>query len=129
MQACVPLHRREGDGAVEELAAFPYGRNDDQVDALTRNASEVVMFEDLRNPDAHDVPFEIRERKGKGKGKGAPLELMAAQPLLGESAQFVPRPGISLDSALGTFNRENVLKERMHVQREETRCRGVRGSP
>jgi len=41
----------------------------------------------------------------------------------------IPRPGISLDSALGTFDMENVLKERMHVQREETRCRGVRGSP
>ena len=41
----------------------------------------------------------------------------------------VPRPGISLDSALGTFYVENVLKERMHVQHEETRFRGVRGSP
>src|ERR1044072_4745693 len=37
-----------------------------------------------------------------------------------------PRPGISLDSALGTLFIENVLKERMHVQREETRCSGVR---
>jgi hypothetical protein len=42
---------------------------------------------------------------------------------------FVPRPGISVDSALGTFDVENVLKERMHVQRKETRFGGVRGSP
>ena len=40
-----------------------------------------------------------------------------------------PRPGILLDSALGTFDVENVLKERMHVQPEETRCRGIRRSP
>jgi hypothetical protein len=40
-----------------------------------------------------------------------------------------PRPGIFLDSALGTFDVENVLKERMHVQPEETRFRGVRRSP
>ena len=41
----------------------------------------------------------------------------------------IPRPGNLLDSALGTFDVENVLKERMHVQPEETRCRGVRRSP
>jgi hypothetical protein len=41
----------------------------------------------------------------------------------------LPRPGNLLDSALGTFDVENVLKERMHVQPEETRCRGVRRSP
>src|SRR5438445_13885682 len=37
------------------------------------------------------------------------------------SMKQVPRPGISLDSALGTFYVENVLKERMHVQHEEPR--------
>jgi hypothetical protein len=47
---------------------------------------------------------------------------------LGE-ASVLARPGILLDSALGTFDVENVLKERMHVQPEETRCRGVRRSP
>jgi hypothetical protein len=41
----------------------------------------------------------------------------------------LPRPGISVESALGTFDVENVLKERMHVQSEETRFRGVRGRP
>jgi len=41
----------------------------------------------------------------------------------------LPRPGILMDSALGTFDVENVLKERMHVQPEEARCRGVRRSP
>ncbi len=40
-----------------------------------------------------------------------------------------PRPEILLDSALGTFIVENVLKEDMHVQRKETRFRGVRRSP
>ena len=45
------------------------------------------------------------------------------------AAFFVPPPGVFLDSALGTFDVENVLKERMHVQPEETRCRGVRRSP
>ena len=38
--------------------------------------------------------------------------------LRGDSDWDFPRPGISLDSALGTFDVENVLKERMHVQRE-----------
>jgi hypothetical protein len=41
----------------------------------------------------------------------------------------IPRPAISLDSALGTFDVENVLQEGMHVQRQETRFGGVRGSP
>jgi hypothetical protein len=43
--------------------------------------------------------------------------------------QLVPRPEISLDSALGTFKVENVLKEQRHVQRKETRFRGRRRSP
>jgi hypothetical protein len=34
-----------------------------------------------------------------------------------------------LDSALGTFSVENVLKERMHVQPEETRFRGTGRRP
>jgi hypothetical protein len=42
---------------------------------------------------------------------------------------FLPRPENFLDSALGTFDVKNVLEERMHVQPEETRCRGVRRSP
>ncbi|MBV8903175.1 MAG: transposase, partial [Acidobacteriia bacterium] len=41
----------------------------------------------------------------------------------------IPRPANSLDSALGTFNVENVLKERMHVQPEETRFRGTGRRP
>jgi transposase len=40
----------------------------------------------------------------------------------------LPRPEISMDSALGTFDIENVLR-RMHVQREEKRFRRVRRSP
>jgi len=40
-----------------------------------------------------------------------------------------PRPEIWMDSAVGTFDVENVLKERVHVQRKETRFGGVRGSP
>jgi hypothetical protein len=39
------------------------------------------------------------------------------------------RPGISLDISLGTFERENVLKESKHVQYEEVRFRGCGRSP
>jgi hypothetical protein len=41
----------------------------------------------------------------------------------------VRRPGISLDISLGTFERENVLKESKHVQYEEVRFRGCGRSP
>jgi hypothetical protein len=34
-----------------------------------------------------------------------------------------------LDSALGTFNVEDVLKERVHAQPEETRFRGTGRRP
>ena len=39
-----------------------------------------------------------------------------------------PGRGISWDSALGTFDIENVLKDAMHVQREETRFQGSEGA-
>jgi hypothetical protein len=41
----------------------------------------------------------------------------------------IRRPGISLDISLGTFERENVLKESKHVQYEEVRFRGCGRSP
>ena len=50
-------------------------------------------------------------------------------PMLSTVLLEFPRPGILLDSALGTFEVENVLKERMHVQPEETRFRGTGGRP
>ena len=39
------------------------------------------------------------------------------------------RPGISLDSSLGTFDMKNVLKENHNVEFEETRFRGCGRSP
>ncbi len=51
------------------------------------------------------------------------------RPALVIASATIPRPTISLDSVLGTFVMENVLTERMHVQRQETRFRDVRRSP
>jgi hypothetical protein len=57
--------------------------------------------------------------------RGRPRPLSTRSPI----CKQLPRPGISLDSSLGTFCRENVLKEEKDVQHKESRFRGCGRSP
>ncbi len=41
----------------------------------------------------------------------------------------LPRPGILMDSSLGTFEMENVLLRRENVEHKEDRFRGCGRSP
>ena len=94
----------------------------------TQGYDHIPAFSKTRHPLAYRQMLE-NGRLGRRSKVATPEFLLRRLAAQRNYNSTLPRPGISMDGALGTFDVENVLKEEMHGQREETRFRGVRGSP